>query len=81
MTRKEMILEANNHLKDASNLFVKIFEEFKTANIELDPAFGDNSNMAFVALLNCIKHVALINGDITGAELMPPPKQEEALNS
>lgn len=81
MTRKEIILKANEHLKEASNLFVKLFEEFEEAKIELDPAFFENTNMAFIALMNCIKHVALINGDITGHELLPPEKSGIELNS
>jgi hypothetical protein len=80
MTRKETILKANEHIKEASKLFVQLFEDFKEAKIDLDPAFGENSNMAFIALLNCVKHIALINGDITGSELMPK-EQTEALNS
>lgn len=65
MTVKDIILDANQNIKNAVKNFEQLFEK-----ITLDPALVENSNLAFGELMKCIKHLALIQGDITGKELM-----------
>lgn len=69
MTVKEKILQANENIKATAQLFSDVYNEIK---VELDPGLIENSNMALGELIKCIKHLALIQGDITGHELMPP---------
>ena len=78
MTLKEIILKANEDIKSACKGFEAIYKE-----MELDPMLMENSNIAFGEIVKCIKHIALIQGDITGKELMPPEptKTDEPLNS
>lgn len=69
MTVKAKILEANEYIKETAKLFAAIYAEIP---VELDPALIENSNLAFGEMIKCIKHLALIQGNITGNELMPP---------
>lgn len=64
---KKLILEANDHMKAAAKNFEELYTE-----IELHPDLIQNANIAFGELVKCIKHVSLIQGDITGKELMTP---------
>lgn len=63
---KKIILEANESIKNAAHCFDLLYNE-----MTLHPDLVTNVNMALGELIKCIKHVALIQGDITGKELMP----------
>lgn len=69
MSVKDKILKANENIKDTAKLFAEIYAEIP---VELDPGLIENSNLALGELIKCIKHLALMQGDITGRELMPP---------
>lgn len=64
---KNMILEANENIKNAAKLFQILMKE-----IEFHPDLIANANMAFSEIVKCIKHMALVQGEITGKELMGP---------
>jgi len=68
MTVKQMILQANENIKETAKILATIYHDIE---FELDPSLIENSNMALGELIKCIKHLALINGNITGDELMP----------
>lgn len=74
---KKLILDAFHHIKSASVHFAEIVEVIEG----LDPALIENSNIAFGELIKCIKHLALIQGDITGKELMSPEEMKTNLAS
>lgn len=76
---KNIILEANEHIKAAAKLFESLYK-----NMDLDPALSQNAVMAFSELIKCIKHLALMQGDITGKELATdemrsPPEEVPAI--
>ena len=68
MTVKKLILEANEHIKDTAQLLKRIYDEI---GVEYDPALIENSNIALGELVKGIKYLALLQGDITGNELLP----------
>jgi hypothetical protein len=70
---KKIILEANENIKAAAQCFELLYKE-----MELHPDLVTNVNMALGELIKCIKHSALVQGDITGKELMPIESLEKA---
>ena len=69
MTVKSKILDANENLKSIAKQLSEVYAEIE---VEIDPALVENSNIALGELMKCIKHLALLQGEITGHELMPP---------
>ena len=73
MTVKDMILEANEHIKSTARILKDVYENIGR---EFDPALIENSNVALGELIKGIKYLALLHGDITGNELLPREQQQ-----
>lgn len=69
---KKIILEISTKIASTVECFEKL-----NHHMTISPDVKKNSMIALAELMNCIKHLALVHGDITGKELMPSVFLEE----